>query len=131
MSTKEVSDAVLGDDNISTQAEIQDRMSSGPTSLKRGLKSRHVGMISIAGAIGTGLVIGTGLGIARGGAGSMLIAFIFVGALVYNVMVALGEMATYIPMTKGFSGYAAAYVDPALGYFFSHHWLQSHLGGRT
>ena len=35
--------------------------------LKRELKSRHASMLAIGGAIGTGLVIGSGVGLARGG----------------------------------------------------------------
>lgn len=36
-------------------------------SLHRGLKSRHITMIAIGGAIGTGLIIGTGSALARAG----------------------------------------------------------------
>lgn len=35
--------------------------------LHRGLKSRHITMIAIGGAIGTGLIIGTGKALARSG----------------------------------------------------------------
>ena len=35
--------------------------------LKRELRSRHASMLAIGGAIGTGLVIGSGVGLARGG----------------------------------------------------------------
>jgi hypothetical protein len=35
--------------------------------LKRELQSRHASMLAIGGAIGTGLVIGSGVGLARGG----------------------------------------------------------------
>lgn len=85
-------------------------------SLNRGLKSRHVGMFSIAGAIGTGLLISSGTALSRGGPGSMLIAYSFVGLLVLNIMSALGEMAVFMPMDQGFGGYASRLVDPALGY---------------
>lgn len=37
------------------------------TSLHRGLKARHITMIAIGGAIGTGLIIGTGSALARAG----------------------------------------------------------------
>jgi yeast amino acid transporter len=38
-----------------------------PTELHRGLKARHITMIAIGGAIGTGLIIGTGQSLARAG----------------------------------------------------------------
>ena len=83
--------------------------------LKRELKSRHVNMFAIAGSIGTGLIIGTGKALAAGGPGSLLVSYLILGSAVYFVMTALGEMAAFSPMTKGFSGYATRYVDPALG----------------
>ncbi|KAF2124246.1 hypothetical protein P153DRAFT_379761 [Dothidotthia symphoricarpi CBS 119687] len=84
--------------------------------LHRGLKSRHITMIAIGGAIGTGLIIGTGKALAQSGPGSILIAYTAVGFLVYIVMTALGEMAAWIPHASGFSGYATRFCDPALGF---------------
>jgi amino acid transporter len=31
-------------------------------------------------------------------------------------MIALGEMAAYLPHKKGFAAYTSRYVDPALGF---------------
>ncbi|KAF9696377.1 hypothetical protein EKO04_005427 [Ascochyta lentis] len=84
--------------------------------LHRGLKSRHITMIAIGGAIGTGLIIGTGKALAQSGPGSILIAYTSVGFLVYVVMTALGEMAAWIPHSSGFAGYATRFCDPALGF---------------
>ncbi|KAF1840223.1 uncharacterized protein K460DRAFT_322634 [Cucurbitaria berberidis CBS 394.84] len=86
------------------------------THLHRGLKSRHITMIAIGGAIGTGLIIGTGKALAQSGPGSILIAYTSVGLLVYVVMTALGEMAAWIPHSSGFAGYATRFCDPALGF---------------
>ncbi|RSL48152.1 hypothetical protein CEP53_009650 [Fusarium sp. AF-6] len=84
--------------------------------LKRDFKPHQVFMFSIACAIGTGLVIGSGSALSRGGPGSLLIAYILVGSTVFFVMTALGEMATFLPMNKGFGGYATRMVDPAFGF---------------
>ncbi|CAN9086899.1 hypothetical protein CC77DRAFT_744496 [Alternaria alternata] len=84
--------------------------------LHRGLKSRHITMIAIGGAIGTGLIIGTGKALAQSGPGSILIAYTSVGLIVYVVMTALGEMAAWIPHASGFAGYATRFCDPALGF---------------
>ena len=40
--------------------------------LHRGLQARHITMIAIGGAIGTGLIIGTGKSLAQAGPGSIL-----------------------------------------------------------
>jgi amino acid transporter len=89
---------------------------SDHTHLHRGLKSRHITMIAIGGAIGTGLIIGTGKALAQSGPASILIAYTSVGLIVYVVMTALGEMAAWIPHASGFAGYATRFCDPALGF---------------
>ncbi|KAI9892346.1 MAG: hypothetical protein M1814_001547 [Vezdaea aestivalis] len=84
--------------------------------LQRGLKARHITMIAIGGAIGTGLIIGTGQALARAGPGSIFISYTSVGFLVFLVMCALGEMAAWLPLSSGFTGYATRFCDPALGF---------------
>lgn len=84
--------------------------------LGRDFKFRHVNMLAIAGAIGTGLIIGSGTGLKRGGPASLFIGYSFTGILLMVVLLSLGEMAAFSPMDKAFSGYAARYVDPALGF---------------
>lgn len=84
--------------------------------LKRGLRSRHLSMIAIGGAIGTGLFMGSGSSISTAGAGGALLAYIAVGIMVYFVMTSLGEMATMIPSAGSFDTYATRFVDPALGF---------------
>jgi len=84
--------------------------------LHRGLEARHITMIAIGGAIGTGLIIGTGKSLAQSGPGSILISYTFVGFIVFLVMAALGEMAAWLPLGAGFSGYATRFCDPALGF---------------
>lgn len=83
--------------------------------LRREFKPHQVFMFSIACAIGTGLIIGSGTALSRGGPGSILIAYLMIGATVFFVMTALGEMAAFLPMNKGFGGYASRMVDPAFG----------------
>ncbi|KAL7626803.1 amino acid transporter [Parahypoxylon ruwenzoriense] len=89
---------------------------SAETSLHRGLKARHITMIAIGGAIGTGLIIGTGKALAQAGPGSIFISYSIVGFVVFLVMAALGEMAAWLPMSAGFTGYASRFCDPSLGF---------------
>lgn len=72
----------------------------GPSigALHRGLSSRQVQMIAIAGTIGTGLFLGTGTSLAQGGPASMLICYAIVGFIVYVTLLLLGEMATQYPV---------------------------------
>ena len=95
------------------------------THLKRKLKARHVSMIAIGGAIGTGLIIGTGSALANSGPASVFIAYSVVGVIVYLVMTALGEMAAWLPLEFGFTGYATRFCDPALGFSMGYtYWLK-------
>ncbi|GHI00769.1 amino acid permease [Neobacillus kokaensis] len=84
--------------------------------LKRELKSRHLTMISIGGAIGTGLFLSSGAAISTAGPGGALLAYAFVGAMVYFVMTSLGEMAAFMPVSGSFSTYGSKFVDPAFGF---------------
>ncbi|BFZ62076.1 amino acid transporter [Saitoella coloradoensis] len=101
----------------SRDVEEGDVKNLGPSeNLHRGLKARHITMIAIGGAVGTGLIIGTGSALTRAGPAGVLITYSIVGLIVYAVMCALGEMASYLPLPHGFAGYASRFVDPALGF---------------
>ncbi|KAF4625272.1 hypothetical protein G7Y89_g12897 [Cudoniella acicularis] len=101
--------------------DVEKQVTSAQPELKRKLKSRHLQMIAIGGTIGTGLFIGSGEAIAKSGPAGALIAYLFVGTIIYSVMQSLGEMATYIPISGAFTSYASRFVDPSLG--FSMGWI--------
>jgi AAT family amino acid transporter/lysine-specific permease len=84
--------------------------------LHRSLKPRHMNMIAIGGAIGTGLFFASGNAISSSGPGGALVAYGIMGILVYFLMTSLGEMATLIPSAGSFETYASRFVDPALGF---------------
>jgi lysine-specific permease len=84
--------------------------------LKRSLKARHMNMIAIGGAIGTGLFFASGSAVSTAGPGGALVAFATMGILVYFLMTSLGEMATMMPTAGSFETYATRFVDPALGF---------------
>jgi lysine-specific permease len=84
--------------------------------LQRGLRARHLTMISIGGSIGTGLFLASGASIHSAGPGGALAAYLAISLMVYFLMTSLGEMATFMPVTGSFSTYATKFVDPALGF---------------
>lgn len=95
--------------------------------LKKKLDARHVTMIAIGGALGTGLLIGTGSALRTAGPGAILVAYSVIGFVVYMVMCGLGEVATFIPLANGFAGYCNRYVDPALGFACGYVYLFKYL----
>ncbi|CEO59302.1 hypothetical protein PMG11_03982 [Penicillium brasilianum] len=96
------------DGQIVTQLERQ--------SLIRGLSQRHVQMIAIAGAIGTGLFLGLGGSIATGGPLGALLGYLFVGTIVCSIQFALGEVSALLPVTGSFVRHAEVLIDPALSF---------------
>ncbi|MGE6260551.1 amino acid permease [Heyndrickxia sporothermodurans] len=84
--------------------------------LKRGLKARHLMMISLGGSIGTGLFLGSGAAIYQAGPGGALLAYLIIGVMVYFIMTSLGELASFMPTSGAFSTYATRFIDPALGF---------------
>lgn len=97
--------------------KIQDSRNATETGkLKRGLRSRHLTMISLGGTIGTGLFLASGGAIHTAGPGGALLSYLIIGIMVYFLMTSLAEMAAYMPITGSFSTYATKFVDPALGF---------------
>ncbi|QOX63845.1 amino acid permease [Anoxybacterium hadale] len=90
--------------------------SQGQNELHRGLKARHMNMIAIGGAIGTGLFVALGGSLSEAGPGGALLAYGVIGVMVYFLMTSLGEMSTYMPVSGAFETYATKFVDPALGF---------------
>ena len=83
--------------------------------LKRSMTAGQMEMISLGGAIGVGLFMGSTSTIKWTGP-SVLLAYIFVGLILYIVMRALGEMLYINPGTGSFADYATEYVHPLAGY---------------
>ncbi|WP_238322755.1 amino acid permease [Gorillibacterium massiliense] len=73
-------------------------------------------MISLGGAIGTGLFLASGTAIHDAGPGGALLAYFLIGIMVYFLVTSLGEMATYMPVSGTFSTYASRFVDPSFGF---------------
>ncbi|KAG7664241.1 uncharacterized protein J8A68_002255 [[Candida] subhashii] len=94
--------------------------------LRQALDSRHVSMIAIGGALGTGLLIGTGSALKTAGAGAILVAYSLIGFVVFMVMSGLGEVATFVPL-NGFANYCQRYVDDALGFACGYVYLFKYL----
>ncbi|KAG0137509.1 amino acid permease/ SLC12A domain-containing protein [Tuber indicum] len=84
--------------------------------VRRGLKARHVQFIAIGGIIGTGLFVGSGAALVRAGPLSILLAYTIVGTVIYSLMLAIGEMTTWLPIPGGLTVYAHRYLDPSWGF---------------
>ena len=91
------------------------QQSSGAPELRRSMTAGQMEMISLGGAIGVGLFMGSTSTIKWTGP-SVILAYAFVGLILYIVMRALGEMIYVNPGTGSFADYATEYVHPIAGY---------------
>ncbi|KAL1404843.1 hypothetical protein Q8F55_008454 [Vanrija albida] len=88
----------------------------GEHGIRRDLPPRVVSMIAIAGTIGTGLFLGSGGALVKGGPVGMWLGYTMMGAAVGMMMTTLGEMSCFNPNVGGFIEMTTKYFDPALGF---------------
>ena len=88
----------------------------GPDKLRRNLHNRHIQLIAIGGAIGTGLFMGSGKTISLAGP-SIIFVYMIIGFMLFFVMRAMGELLLSNLEYKSFSDFAADLLGPWAGYF--------------
>ncbi len=84
--------------------------------LRRGLSNRHIQLIAIGGAIGTGLFMGSGKTISLAGP-AVLLVYGIIGFFVFFVLRAMGELLLSNLNYKSFVDFAADLLGPAAGFF--------------
>ena len=81
-------------------------------------------MLSLGGAIGTGLFLGSGEVISQTGPIGAIIAYILGGAIAYMVMLCLGELAVHMPFRALSAHTLESTLSPSTGYMISWmYWL--------
>jgi amino acid transporter, AAT family len=79
------------------------------------LRNRHLQMIALGGAIGTGLFFSTAKSIHLTGP-SLVLSYLLGGLVLYIIMRAVGEMTVDYPCPGAFSEYANRYIGPYAGF---------------
>ncbi|CAK7209757.1 histidine permease [Sporothrix bragantina] len=102
-------------------------LATAHSGLSRELKGRHLQMIAIGGSIGTGLFVASGKALSQGGPASVLLAYGFIGIMLYCTVHALGELAVVFPVAGSFSAFSTRFLDPswgfAMGWNYALQWL--------
>ncbi len=83
--------------------------------LKRGLKNRHIQLIALGGAIGTGLFLGSA-GVMKSAGPSMILGYAVCGFIAFMIMRQLGEMIVEEPVAGSFSHFAHTYWGGFAGF---------------
>lgn len=87
----------------------------GDRTLRRSLKNRHIQLIALGGAIGTGLFYGSSDSISLAGP-SILLAYLIGGFVTFMIVRALSEMSVEDPRAGAFSYYATRYWSKRAGF---------------
>ncbi|MCW7760365.1 D-serine/D-alanine/glycine transporter [Photorhabdus luminescens] len=99
-------------ENIHTSLSAE----TGETQLQRHLSNRHIQLIAIGGAIGTGLFMGSGKTISLAGP-SIIFVYMIIGFMLFFVMRAMGELLLSNLNYKSFSDFSADLLGPWAGFF--------------
>ncbi len=83
--------------------------------LKRGLKNRHIQLIALGGAVGTGLFLGSASVIQSAGPG-IILGYAIAGFIAFLIMRQLGEMVVAEPVAGSFSHFAYKYWGGFAGF---------------
>ncbi|POX38094.1 L-asparagine permease [Streptomyces sp. Ru73] len=98
---------------------------AGDAGYSKGLKARHINMIAIGGAIGTGLFLGAGGRLAAAGP-ALAVAYAVCGLFAFFVVRALGEMVLHRPSSGSFVSYAREFLGEkgayAAGWMYVVNW---------
>jgi len=88
---------------------------ASPGQLRRGLKNRHIQLIALGGAVGTGLFLGVAHTVAMAGP-SVILGYAIAGVIAFFIMRQLGEMVVEEPVAGTFAHFAARYWSPRAGF---------------
>lgn len=87
-----------------------------PDHLRRSLSNRHLQLIAIGGAIGTGLFMGSGKTISLAGP-SIVLVYLIIGVMLFFVMRAMGELLLSNLEYKSFIDFSTDLLGPWAGFF--------------
>jgi D-serine/D-alanine/glycine transporter len=108
--------SVAEDANAPVTVTFVDADSPDAPHLERGLGNRHLQLIAIGGAIGTGLFMGSGKTISLAGP-SVLLVYAVLGFMLFFVMRAMGELLLSNLGYKSFRDIAQDLLGPWAGFF--------------
>ena len=88
----------------------------GPQELAQSLSDRHIQMIAIGGAIGSGLFVGTASPLSDGGPGFLLLGYILVGIATFFITQSLAELVCIYPAKGALTVFSTRFIGPAWGF---------------
>lgn len=99
---------------------------NGEEALQRGLSIRHIQMIGLGGAIGTGLFLGSA-GVMKAAGPALLLGYALAGIIAFWMMRQLGEMLVDEPVSGNLSYFAQKYSGGFLGYLSGWNYVATYI----
>ena len=116
MSVTQSDAPIVPDENIDATAfDKKAWLESHEQGLHQGLGRRHVQMIAIGGAIGTGLFLGAGARLQQVGP-ALAVIYLICGVLAFLILRALGELVAPRPSSGSFVSYAREFLGEEASY---------------
>ncbi|MDT7682875.1 MAG: L-asparagine permease, partial [Pseudonocardiales bacterium] len=103
------------DEATTKTQDPQNSLDAEQVGYKQTLQSRHVQMIAIGGAIGTGLFLGSASRLHSTGP-ALLFSYAFVGVIAFFLMRALGELVLHRPTSGAFVSYMREFYGEKWAY---------------
>lgn len=97
-------------------APARDEHAAETAGYRRDLKHRHIQMIALGGALGTGLFLGAGGRLHAGGPG-LAIVYAVCGLIGYLMLRSLGEMVVHRPTSGSFTSYSREFLGDKAAFF--------------
>ncbi|EXJ78827.1 hypothetical protein A1O1_09229 [Capronia coronata CBS 617.96] len=121
VAVKDATDIEPGNDNLDPSSHthaIDDVFADSQVKLRRGLHGRSITIMGLAGAIGTGLFLGSGKAVTNGGAVGAVLGYTVMGVAIGCMMMCLGEMTVFRPHAGSIVSFAGDFVDDSFAFAF-------------
>lgn len=121
MESKKNVDVTVADVESTLSLPVEEGVFHAENNLERGLKQRHIQMLSLVGVFGTGLFLSSGKTLALCGNVGMVLSYLFVGILVGMNQLAMIELSCLMPVTGSYIRHGEHFIDGAFS--FSLGWI--------
>ncbi|KAG7664349.1 uncharacterized protein J8A68_002131 [[Candida] subhashii] len=94
----------------------RDALVTANSPLSRHLKTRHLTLISLGAAIGSGLFVGSGTALSHAGPLGLFLVWVFMATIVFATLTSLSELATAFPISGAFATFITLFIDSSVGF---------------
>jgi amino acid transporter len=114
--TKETKVGTVLDHEVSNEAGSILTAAENADHLRRRVGNRQIQLLTIGGAIGTGLFVSIGGALNKGGPAGLFLGWFFYCMVAAAINNGMAEMTTYMPVSGGYIRLAGKWVDDAFSF---------------